>query len=175
MTEPIINRYCRFNSCPREGATPFRKCKHRSIIKVSIHAPAKGQPDGGTYNDARTTVSIHAPAKGQHTEPLNMNTTLLKFQFMPPRRGNRIISIASVAVRSFNSCPREGATIVSKLSCCSVNCFNSCPREGATLQTVSRMGGCPVSIHAPAKGQRSEQKEYSGDNRFNSCPREGAT
>ena len=77
-----------FNSCPREGAT----------------VPA--QPRAGTCK-----VSIHAPAKGQPITSFSPYCNSV-FQFMPPRRGNEHFRFQLLHLKCFNSCPREGATYI---------------------------------------------------------------
>ena len=178
-TQPCGERHRaihRFNSRPREGAT-INADRSFSSTWFQLTPPRGGDSQDDVHAVAPPPVSTHAPARGrlalsqykpricqvfQLTPPRGGDRFAwlpvgggLRFQLTPPRGGdekgtnenhNRMIS--------FNSRPREGATLQSLRTPAVRPSFNSRPREGATVRFEFRRG---LRIS------------------FNSRPREGAT
>ena len=148
-----------FNPRPREGATPW-PLRHGDLVKVSIHAPAKGRPrvehvqpiadrcfnprprEGATArperrSEHRLDVSIHAPAKGR-PRSRDRQGDAFEFQSTPPRRGD--VSCSSDSRSSmvrFQSTPPRGATQPIERRSRQASGFNPRPREGATQSNCS--------------------------------------
>ena len=97
------------------------------------------------------------------------------FQLMPPRGGNRakfqevlLVTIVSThAPARGQSCPRGSTSST-------VKSFNSCPREGAIIVQLNKYPPDKVSTHAPARGQSLLPiKPGIGKKRFQLMPPRG--
>ena len=100
------------------------------VLKISIHAPAKGATQTISVATATQVISIHAPAKGA-TKDSGISATSSKFQSTLPRR-ERL---------------NEGFALNNLQSD-----FNPRSREGSDKFAFPTNEDDIISIHAPAKG-----------------------
>ena len=123
-----------FNTCPHAGAT---------IITNNVNL--------------RSVVSIHAPTRGATNVCLRV-THYTKFQYMPPRGGQRTVSKASslwIAV-SIHA-PTRGATVEGRLIEQRGIVSIHAPTRGATNAGMLYPVFCDVSIHAPTRGATGKE------------------
>ena len=165
------------STLPRRERLPF-SATVPILIRISIHAPAKGATSSILSTRPSMTISIHAPAKGA-TRFRNFLKEKCIFQSTLPRRERRTFEICiQISFNNFNPRSREGSDNEADLqypdytisihapakgatrlhwthpvSCCN---FNPRSREGS--DTVAELGNKTantISIHAPAKGATS--------------------
>ena len=100
-------------------------------VKISIHAPARGQTKRFFQKKQKNFISIHAPARGQ-TCILGRSHSAELFQFTPPRGGKPVGRYdhngrPKISIHA----PARGQTNGADLILETVENFNSRPREGA--------------------------------------------
>ena len=124
----------KFNPRPCTGRNLKGAHEFTFPIRVSIHAPARGETRGWRRMPRWWwSVSIHAPARGETSRP-------------PGCRRHP---------SGFNPRPCTGRNMA-RLCTCRLphTCFNPRPCTGRNQQAVSeRVTGQGVSIHAPARGE----------------------
>ena len=125
-----------------------------AMLKISIHAPAKGATKSGKVYTNNNGISIHAPVKGA--------------------AGNRRTCVHRT--RDFNPRSREGSDGAVATPGVWRACFNPRSREGSDSDGSSTYNSVVlVSIHAPAKGatlwQHCQQRHRRN---FNPRSREGS-
>ena len=99
-------------------------------MAISIHAPAKGATQVLRGASGVCAISIHAPAKGATIDFSFSGLSIPLFQSTLPRR------------ERLRSCYRRHSNLN----------FNPRSREGSDPAGVYELGGCVISIRAPAKG-----------------------
>ena len=119
-----------FQSTPPRGGRRFTISPRVAIIRVSIHAPARGATPYCQFHCLYRRVSIHAPARGATSQTLSGAPVTVSFQSTPPRGGRQrsgwngkglwVVSIHA---------PARGATLYSVTSFLS-HAFQSTPPRG---------------------------------------------
>ena len=145
------------------------------MLKVSIHAPARGatgRPPGRAY---LCSVSIHAPARGA-TCPRGIIYPLRPRFNSRTREGcDRAGTEETEEYRQFQFTHPRGVRPLLSLSSLSLSLVSiHAPARGATFAQPRRPLQPHVSIHAPARGATPRLVSRSGRRtRFNSRTREG--
>jgi len=124
----------------------------QGVIKVSIHAPARG----ATLNIAK--ISLH----------------LERFNPRPRAGGDNVGVDLTIEQIRFNPRPRAGGDLILRVFVRKKVSFNPRPRAGGDENIVHYTPDIPVSIHAPARGATS-RRPYSRQKEegFNPRPRAG--
>ena len=169
--QSLVDDLLKFQFTPLREGRPLQRWKHNHICghfnsrpcergdwnvnglwaagNISIHAPARGatgQQGGPTVLGG---ISIHAPARGATPTNIHEYHDFMLFQFTPLREG-----------RPNSICGRFRS-----------NAFQFTPlREGRRRDRLYPAGGCPISIHAPARGATGACGGRSGPGNFNSRP-----
>ena len=143
-----------FQSTPPRGERRAVLAHDVDLVRVSIHAPARGATRHSLRFPRRRRVSIHAPARGATRAPVPVIT-------------GPLVSIHA---------PARGATSRPRRACASRRGFNPRPRAGSDAQApLGRPVEIGVSIHAPARGATSRRRSArSGLGCFNPRPRAGS-
>ena len=137
---------------PRGGNHRIKGCLS-VFLKVSTHAPARGQSRNKRYIKARTICFNSCPREGAIIRRRADSLRRTPVSTHAPVRGQSAARGMMLKSRaSFNSCPREGAIIIS--FDISDVCFN-------------------VSTHAPARGQSDRVNHRNGCNMFQLMPPRG--
>ena len=96
------------STLPRRERLPF-SATVPILIRISIHAPAKGATSSILSTRPSMTISIHAPAKGA-TRFRNFLKEKCIFQSTLPRRERRTFEICiQISFNNFNPRSREGS------------------------------------------------------------------
>ena len=141
---------------------------------ISIPAPARGRTAG--FLLCALLIDFNSrPREGANSTRYTRMIPRTKFQFPPPRGGERRCADSQRPRLYFNSRPREGAnphlvqlhpavaisipapargrTGVTKMVTSPIPHFNSRPREGANGRHGEQRGHLLISIPAPARGR----------------------
>ena len=175
-------------ACPFQSTLPARgsdPLSARWIVKgtqISIHAPRKGErPTLEIRSPSKVFISIHAPRKG---ERLNCEVCVVgggAFQSTLPARGSDLVDyfhpLDSLTFQS--TLPARGSDQKLLILLIMLGIFQSTlPARGSDnyFQLLLHTQ-CPISIHAPRKGERLwEPYGFSGMVYFNPrSPQGGAT
>ena len=99
------------------------------LLRISIHAPARGATKLTYCKTNILRISIHAPARGATVFPTSLVISIL-FQSTPPRGERQSVTGIPLYLSNFNPRPREGSDLIRFANAI---CFS-------------------ISIHAPARG-----------------------
>ena len=148
-----------FDPRPRTGSDRLAG-RQAVLVRVSIHAPARGATLGVARRLDNRRVSIHAPARGA--------TLPARFEGGPdhgfdprPRTGSddRHLLADHMPVREFRSTPPHGELRDSYAGGRSGGLFRSTPPHGERrVARHRRTRRQTVSIHAPARGATRREK-----------------
>ena len=122
------------------------------IVKISIHAPAKGATDLGRRSIYPEYISIHAPAKGATVRRIHDRFHSCNFNPRSREGSDRRKQVRSLLHIYFNPRSREGSDGGDGGRNPDVKDFNPRSREGSDDFSSAMSTMAVISIHAPAKG-----------------------
>ena len=140
-----------FNSRARKGRD-IGKADNQRMLRVSIHAPARGATADTDLKKMGGTVSIHAPARGATLVPCGKCPACL-FQFTRPQGARRRFDIYWHIPSCFNSRARKGRDRVSSLAWMFSELFQFTRPQGAR-QTLITLGPSLSSFNSRARKGR---------------------
>ena len=127
-------------------------------IPISIHAPRKGERLGFILQRHKVSkISIHAPRKGERRLYAGDGSKRFQFQSTLPARGSDLSPRPStLAFGGFQSTlPARGSDIAMAGDIIKMPISIHAPRKGERLQQKLRHAkALNISIHAPRKGER---------------------
>ena len=165
-----------FKSCPREGGNPPRRASIPRRLSVSSHAPAKGATYIFLSVRGVLKFQVMPPRRGQPQADVRAAVDQ-QFQVMPPRRGQPFSTKATASASMFQVMPPRRGQPFRRAKSSRRPCFKSCPREGGNFCLCKTFECCEdVSSHAPAKGATQPSKICIDTHNVSShAPAKGAT
>ena len=165
----------RFQSTPPRGGRRIRRQASRSLVRVSIHAPARGATAASSAHAPDIACFNPRPRAGGDLRLCVQRHYEFMFQSTPPRGGRP--ADAAHRIRSIHvsiHAPARGATL--DRTACAVDecCFNPRPRAGGDAEACGHP--CSVSRFNPrprAGGDLACHGDAVSSRSFNPRPRAG--
>ncbi len=162
----------RFNPRPRAGAN-IRNVEVAKVLKVSIHAPARGRTDTAERATGDTMFQSTPPRGGEHSA-LTRAAWGRCFNPRPRAGANARPLTASLRHGLFQSTPPRGGEPNSRRGRVTNPAVSiHAPARGRTDRGYGRARHLRVSIHAPARGRTAGSTPKRSNGRFQSTPPRG--